>query len=211
MNQLIFFLILAAAAGGAAYYFITQSKSKSTPVTTRSYAVYAPAGQWQLAYGGNSLTSQNPVSFDFDSTKSTNYLLYGSSAARSQGQTITAEFRLDGAGALKATEGTAPAAVHLYLERKGDDLTGSGPMQQYRWWSRAGVELKSPGSYTISQTLEPGNWTDVYGQPGSSNPDAFKAALADLGNEGMTFGGQFYGHGVVGDPIKFTLVSYTIK
>ncbi len=89
-----------------------------------------------------------------------------------------------------------PAAVRLFLQRQGDDMSGKGDYEFYRWWSNTGAVLKQ-GSATLTVALEPSLWTSVYGRKGDANPAAFADAMAHLGNVGVTFGGGcFYGHGV---------------
>jgi hypothetical protein len=90
----------------------------------------------------------------------------------------------------------ASAAVRLFLQRRGDDMSGKGPYEFYRWWSNAGTVLKQ-GTFTVDVPLQPALWTSVFGKHGDTNPGAFAAAMADLGNIGVTFGGGcFFGHGV---------------
>jgi hypothetical protein len=90
----------------------------------------------------------------------------------------------------------APAAVRLFLQRRGDDMSGRGQYEFYRWWSNAGTVLKQ-GSFTVDVPLQPALWTSVFGKTGDRNPAAFAAAMAHLGQVGVTFGGGcFFGHGV---------------
>lgn len=89
-----------------------------------------------------------------------------------------------------------PAAVRLFLQRQGDDMSGAGQYEFYRWWSNAGTALKE-GAVTVDVALEPALWTSVFGKTGDNNPAAFAEAMANIGNVGVTFGGGcFYGHGV---------------
>jgi hypothetical protein len=105
-----------------------------------------------------------------------------------------------------------PAAVHLFLQRQGDDMSGKGRYEFYRWWSNAGVVLKE-GSATLDVALKPALWTSVFGKTGEVNPDAFAAAVGHLGNVGVTFGGGcFYGHGVsvVNGSALFTMRRFAV-
>lgn len=84
--------------------------------------------------------------------------------------------------------------VRLYFQRQGDNLSGAGDYEFYRWWS-TGAELD--GSLNVlSASFVPEQWTSVYGKAGIANPAAFAAALAAPARLGMTFGGCFAGHGV---------------
>ncbi len=107
----------------------------------------------------------------------------------------------------------APAAVRLFLQRRGDNLTGAGAYEFYRWWSTAGTVLRA-GSFTVAVPLKPALWSSVFGKTGDANPRAFAEALADLGNVGVTFGGGcFYGHGVrlLRGSAEFTMKRFTIR
>jgi hypothetical protein len=107
----------------------------------------------------------------------------------------------------------SPAAVRLLFQRKGDDLSGAGVYEFYRWWSTAGTVLR-PGSFTLTVPLEPALWRSVFGKTGDANPHAFADALADLGHVGVTFGGGcFYGHGVriLRGRAAFTMTRFTIR
>ena len=104
-----------------------------------------------------------------------------------------------------------PGTVRLFLQRKGDNFSGSDVYQQYRYWSVSGFAELKPGTNTITATLDPSNWTDVYGKKGSDFPDRFQAAIQNAENVGVTFGGGcFYGHGVfvTGGTATFTINSF---
>lgn len=94
-----------------------------------------------------------------------------------------------------------PGTVRLFFQRRGDDFSGAGAFQQYRYWSQAGYRELAPGAYFISATFDPAQWTDVYGKAGSAFPDRFLEALRNAADVGVTFGGGcFFGHGVFVDP-----------
>jgi hypothetical protein len=63
----------------------------------------------------------------------------------------------------------APAAVRLFLQQQGDDLSGAGPYEFYRWWSTAGTVLKD-GSFTVTVVLNPALWRSVLGKTGDAKP-----------------------------------------
>jgi len=107
----------------------------------------------------------------------------------------------------------APASVRLLLQRKGDDLSGVGPYEFYRWWSIAGTALRA-GSFTLTVPLKPALWRSVFGKTGEANPRAFADALANLGSVGVTFGGGcFYGHGVriLRGRAAFTMTRFAVR
>jgi hypothetical protein len=103
-----------------------------------------------------------------------------------------------------------PATFHLFLERRGDDLT----KPNYRWWSGdGGYTLGSQDNSTVTITvpLRPEYWTNVNGQCDATE---FNQTLQDLAFVGMTFGGQdSWGHGVnlKSGAARFTLVDYSLE
>jgi hypothetical protein len=166
----------------------------------------AAAQGWEIRYStGVSLTAHvegQEFSFDFPrSPGSVNYVTKPETLAA--GVAASATFTITTAGDPVFDYHTAanntcdsPATVRLFLQRQGDNLSGAGQYEFYRWWANAGTVLKE-GTFTVSVPLQPSLWTSVFGKKGDANPRAFAAAIADLGNVGVTFGGGcFYGHGV---------------
>lgn len=105
----------------------------------------------------------------------------------------------------------SPGTIRLYFQRKGDNWTGQGEFQHYRYWavSNGSWTKLEDGTYTITAMLDPAQWTDVYGKKGSDFPDAFQAAVKNAERFGVTFGGGcFFGHGVfvTGGTAKFTIL-----
>lgn len=98
----------------------------------------------------------------------------------------------------------APSSFRLYFQRQGDNMSGAGDYQYYRWWLKAGVELRDGAFQTTGSLSDPGSWSSVFGASGDASPEAtagFQAAAQNIGLVGLTFGGgSFYGHGVFVDP-----------
>jgi hypothetical protein len=87
-----------------------------------------------------------------------------------------------------------PATMHLFLSRRGDDLSCNGVMASYRFWAPSGVTLTLGDGQTLTSVLDPSVWTNCYGQHDTSG---FVGALENAMVIGFTFGGQkFFGHGV---------------
>ena len=107
-------------------------------------------------------------------------------------------------------------AFRLYFQRKGDDLSGQGEYEYYRWWSKTAAYVLAPGNAVLTGDLtQPSQWISVYGKPGDGNVLAFREALTNIGTVGMTFGGGcFFGHGVFVDPgsgsAVFKAMSYRV-
>lgn len=103
-----------------------------------------------------------------------------------------------------------PATVHLFFEQQNDDLADLNG----RWWAGASVyNLGSQDNTTITFVvpLTPDQWSNVHGQ---RDPQAFYAALGNIGWIGVTCGGQyFWGHGVAlsGGSAKYILVNLNVN
>jgi hypothetical protein len=123
------------------------------------------------------------------------------------GGTFSADMKVDAQNAIfnfrigdPTNTGTAPPACHLFFQQQGDDLSGSGPMQFYRWWSTPFAFVLANGAATLSVPLTPDKWLSVFGLRGTDSAAAqagFAQAMAKTANVGLTFGGgSYYGHGV---------------
>lgn len=124
--------------------------------------------------------------------------LTGAKGLRMTGQVVLSGDPTFGWRTEPSNQGTSPASVRLWFQRKGDNLSGSGAYQYYRWWSNpAAVQLQPGGALDLTVNLDPALWSSVLGRFGTASPADFAKALAKVGNVGMTFGGgSFFGHGV---------------
>jgi hypothetical protein len=109
--------------------------------------------------------------------------------------TISMRFRVEGDSEIIPVTGVpgSPAILSLYIQRKGDDWSGTGKYEGYRWYStyNAVVGLKQ-GEYSVTSTFD-GAWTSV--QDGSG--DSFANAWNNADNVGFVLGGGTgYGHGI---------------
>jgi hypothetical protein len=108
------------------------------------------------------------------------------------------------------SDDTLPATIHLFIEQQGDDLVNPNG----RWWALAsGYNLGSRDGETITSIvpLTSDQWSNVYGQ---HDPQAFSAALENIGWVGLTYGGQsFWGHGVAlaSGNAKFILIDFQVN
>lgn len=110
----------------------------------------------------------------------------------------------------------SPGTVRLFIQRAGDNLSGAGVFQQYRYWSTPGVQKLAPGSFALRARFDPAQWTDIYGKPGSDFPERFRQTLQNAARVGVTFGGGcFYGHGVFNSDsdstATFTIDAFAIE
>ena len=124
------------------------------------------------------------------------------------GKKITMDFEITGLGHIKATEQDSPAQVRLFMQHK------SSSTEDNRWWSNPlSVQLIAPQVAQLQVTVAPDQWSQVYGKKGTDRLSQFNDCVANLGKIGFTFGGYFFGHGVIADqgqPI-FYLKRFTVS
>ena len=161
--------------------------------------------------------------FEFPDKKAVSYLTTAQ-RPNSASQSITASITIETVGSpffVYRTEAGntcgGQATVRLYFQRRGDNMTGDGAYEHYRWWSNpVAYNLESGSVDLVGNLADPSAWTSVLGKSGAQNEAAFRAALADIGNVGLTFGGGcFFGHGVYVEPgtgqAVFTARAFTIR
>jgi hypothetical protein len=202
----------------------SQTAQPSAPAPIRPINVSMNAGAWSFLYSPTMPTHPTPHpdgwSFDFPAQDGVHYLVqpvtgYVSGSAR-------AKFRVETTGTPFFDWRTNPnntcdnpASVRLYLQRRGDDMTAA--KEFFRWWSNPVGYTLAPGAAELVAPLNPAQWSSVLGKRGTDSAAAtqgFEAALADLGNVGMTFGGGcFFGHGVfvTGGTARFIATGYAVR
>jgi hypothetical protein len=103
-----------------------------------------------------------------------------------------------------------PATFRLFIEQQDDDLSDPNG----RWWADASVfnlGLQDNETLTFSVPFTSDQWGNV---DGHQDPQAFSAALKNIGWVGMTFGGQYFaGHGVAlkSGTAKYILIDYRVN
>lgn len=122
---------------------------------------------------------------------------HGSLAGKSR---IVMRFRIEAAAGVRIVPVTAPqlpSIITLYFQRSGDNWSGRGRFEAYRWY--ATFASRSPitaGAHEIVAPLN-GNWTAVQTSSARSNAAAFRDAIANADHVGFVLGGgDGYGHGV---------------
>jgi hypothetical protein len=171
------------------------------------------AGQW-VDFGRNKPTISSGA-FTFPGPGGVaGYFYTQPPTTMAQGQTVTLVYSIDGStpewGVSDPVDGP-PATMHLFLWRRGDDLSCNGVMASYRFWPPSGVTLKLGDDQTLSSVLDPSVWTNCYGQ---HNTSGFVEALENAMGIGFTFGGQkFFGHGVYlsGGNATFKVNNFTVR
>jgi hypothetical protein len=122
---------------------------------------------------------------------------HGSLAGKSR---IVMRYRVEtdpGARIVPATAPELPSIITLYFQRGGDNWSGRGRFETYRWY--ATFASQSPivaGEHEIVAPLN-GGWTAVETSTARNSPAAFRGAIAAADQVGFVLGGgDGYGHGV---------------
>jgi len=102
-----------------------------------------------------------------------------------------------GARIVPRTDPNAPSVITLYFQRRGDNWTGKGPFEAFRWYATFASQTPiSPGDHVMIAPLS-ANWTAVETSSARTNPLAFRDAVANADQVGFVLGGGTgYGHGV---------------
>ena len=122
---------------------------------------------------------------------------HGPLAGRSR---IVVRYRIEAAPGVRIVPRTAPglpSIITLYFQRGGDNWSGRGRFEAYRWY--ATFASRSPvtaGEHVLVAPLS-GRWTAVERSTAQTDPAAFREALAGSDRVGFVLGGgDGYGHGV---------------
>lgn len=197
---IIFVVLLAGCSGGGG--------SSPPPIApSRPAQISMSATAWSFAYSaGVNGPEQLAQGWKFtipdcggSSVCHVNYLTTASPVLT--GKTLRASLRASGSKQyvykLKPDNTCdSPATARLYVQQSGDNMSGTGPYEFYRWWAPAGFVL-SNGSAELSVPISPDKWTSVFGKSGTDALSGFQTAMANPGRVGLTFGGGcFYGHGI---------------
>ena len=134
----------------------------------------------------------------------------------SKASKIIMRYRIDAARGVRfAPQETPdqPATVSLYFQRRGDTWSAKGRYEFYRWYAPAqSVKEVAPGEHQIIVNLSDPQWISVMGKTVVTNPEAFRAALAEASQIGVAFGGTSgRAHGAFSTgPARFTLLEFRI-
>lgn len=178
----------------------------------RNYSVNMP--RYARPYGNGGFT------FDFPyATRRNGHVHYLTKPVRSLegARGITVRYSIDAAPGTRFVPQAAQdkaATVSLYFQRAGDNWSGTGRYNSYRWFApHASVKTLAPGQFEMNVSLDDGGWVGVQGGVTSSQiPGAFDAAKANAARVGMVFGSQFLrGHGVYATaPARITVSEFRI-
>jgi hypothetical protein len=193
--------LLAACGGGGSS---TPADAHTSPV-----AVVIPVDQWDIgpvingsnfSSGYTVVTGNGEFSFKFPTAGgSVNYVTQSSPVLSDKTllrltYTITAD---PGVTLQSPNCPGSPATLTLYFQRQGDNWSGAGAFESYRWYAKFSQKIPLlPGTYVVEAPLS-GNWTAISTSSSSNNPAAFAAARSTPDVVGFVLGGcTGLGHGV---------------
>lgn len=138
---------------------------------------------------------------------------YGPLAGKSR---ITMRYRVEMADGVKIVPKCCdnyPSILALFFQRKGDNWSGRGSMDGYRWYSS--FRFDSPitaGEHELSAGLDE-EWTGVETFTKSKAPAFFDAALKDTARIGFVLGGgDGFGHGVYATgPARIVVTGFSVE
>lgn len=102
-----------------------------------------------------------------------------------------------------------PATISIYFQRRGDDWSGLGEYEAYRWWFTK--QTLTAGAHEMIAPLDSPWWQAVEQSNGRTNPAGFAHAKANAESVGFTLGGgSGLGHGAYG-PATLTIAYFGVE
>lgn len=138
---------------------------------------------------------------------------HGSLAGKSR---IVMRYRVEAALGVRIVPATAPQSpsiLTLYFQRGGDNWSGRGRFETYRWYATfASHSPIRPGTHQIVAPLN-GAWTAVQVSSARTAPTAFGAALAEADEVGFVLGGgDGFGHGAFATgPARLIVTEFRVE
>lgn len=138
---------------------------------------------------------------------------YGSLAGKSR---IVMRYRIDAAPGVRVLPITAPqlpSIITLYFQRGGDDWSGRGAFEAFRWYATfASQSPIASGEHVLVAPLS-GSWTAVETSNARNNPIAFRESLLRADRVGFVLGGgDGYGHGAFATgPARLIVTEFRIE
>lgn len=197
-------LAIAIAAGIA--FGLRKKKRKDSP----------PRSGWRIRFSPGMPSSPARTAggwrFDFptDPAKHVHYVQnFTVPANLATGRELYARFRITGAGFIAQEFPDRAATVTMLIQRKGDNWSGQGDFEGFRWFSRAMQPLMD-GKFELVAPLDAQSFGGVNG---GHDPVLFTQALIHAESIGLVFGSAGgRGHGVYAtSPASFELLSMGVR
>ena len=129
---------------------------------------------------------------------------------------IVMRYRIEadpGVRLVAASDGRSAAMITLYFQRSGDNWSGRGRFETYRWYATFATRSPlTPGDHLMVAPLD-GRWTAVEISNAHGSPGAFRAALAAADQVGLVLGGgDGYGHGIFATgPARLVVTDFRVE
>ena len=113
---------------------------------------------------------------------------------------IVMRYRVEAAPGVRlfaSSDGRSPSMITLYFQRRGDNWSGRGRFETYRWYATFATQSPLvPGERVMVAPLD-GPWTAVETSRAVTSPAAFRQAVAEADQVGFVMGGgDGFSHGV---------------
>jgi hypothetical protein len=215
--------LLAAMTAALMMVALVSSTAFAAPKALSLWSVYNinAAGTAYVPTKPATFTNPTGIGFNFQSTPVTGLLTTTkdkSLLGNLTGKTITATFTITGTNPTFIYGGEpdgsgAGATARLYFVSNAKAFSPAN-----YWWSNPTsytfVDGTTSDTITLSVALDPALWSDYNGQYGSAVPVDFAAAVAKVGEIGLSFGGGYFfanGVGVSAGSASFILTSYSVN
>lgn len=198
----------------AAILLAACNKSSNQPQSIPINPVLSPSWSYEYSTGTYAIVSygSDGFTFTFPPANGVHYV----TKAGSPFSSVTVNGRVQGSGTLTRLDTcSGNNEARIYFQRSGDNWSGSGDYQFYRWWYTRPIVLTPGTSFSlVATTADLANWGSVLGIKADAAPSQFATAVANIGRIGITFGGGCsYGHGVwaASGNVAFTVDSWVMK
>ncbi len=128
---------------------------------------------------------------------------------------IVMRYRIQAAPGTKIEASTAPGTPGIitpFFQRAGDNWTGRGRFETYRWYGTFATQQLRPGEHQIVAPLR-AKWTAVETSTAHSAPAAFGDAIDDADQVGFVLGGgDGFGHGAYATgPARLIVTQFRVE
>ncbi len=175
--------------------FLTACGGNSTPPTT---SIPTPSiGQW-VGFGGSEPTVNNDTIVFPGAGQVAGYFYTQLPSVPKVGQMMTLNYTVTANNpvwvqAQSSSPDINPPTLHLFMWRKGDDLSCAGAFNFYRLFA-ARTPLVAGANQTVSVKIDSTQWIGCFG---AVDANSFQGTLSNLLGAGFVFGGQYFaGHGI---------------